>query len=110
MTRVHPILKSSRLAAAGLEQQAFDSVEGVSLLFFEPTAACIASHAKGARQAAQTAALFVSTQYFILFVCGVAIGLWVGAATASAVRAQIALFAVGGAPVMDELFAATMGA
>ena len=110
MTIVRPTLKSSPQAAAGLAPRAFDSAEGVSLLFFEPTADRIARHAKGARKPAQTAALFVSTQYFILFFCGVTIGLRIGAATASAVLAQIALFAVGGAPVMDELFAATMGA
>lgn len=110
MTIARPILKSSPLAAATLEQRAFDSAGGVSLLFFEPTADRSARHAKGARQAAQTAARLVSAQYFILFLCGVALGLRVGAATASAVLAQIALFAVGGAPVMYELFAATMSA
>ncbi len=110
MTTVHLIPKSSPQAAASLEQRAFDSVEGVLPLFFEPLTNRIARHAKGACQAAQTAALLVSTQYFILLFYGVAIGLWVGAAAASAVLAQIALFAIGGASVMDELFAATMGA
>lgn len=62
--------------------------------FFEPTGDGVARDAKGTRQAAQTAALMVSTKYALTLLFGVAVGLRVVTAHPPADGAEVALLAI----------------
>jgi len=78
--------------------------------FFEPTRDGVAGHAESAGQAAQRTALVIGPQDFLPLLRGVAVGLWLLAAAAPTIVAQVTLFAIAGATVPDQIVALAINA
>ncbi len=106
MTTTHPILITAALAA-GLTCW---STLGASFFFPQPLRDGVARHAKGARQAAQATAFFISAQNFFALSLSVTIGLGGFAATALTVVTVIALFLIFGEAVLHQVGAPAVGA
>ena len=94
MTTVHPIRARSPLRRLVAAQLASRPTQAMSAFFFEPSGDALSGDAEGARQTAQTAAFVISTKDALTFLLGVAVGLRVVTAAASAVSTEVALFAI----------------
>jgi hypothetical protein len=110
MTTTHPTQALWHQAHLGLARKAFHLAAGVCWLFFEPTAHGITRNAESASQATQRRALLVSSQDLFTFLIGVAIRLRVITAAAIAIITVIALLAVSGQSIADEIVATAMAA
>jgi hypothetical protein len=110
MTTIHPIPVFWPQAHLGLARKAFHSTAGVCWLFFEPTTHSITRNAESASQTTQRRALFISSQDLFTFLFGVAIRLRIITAAAIALITVIALFAVSGQAIADEIVATAMAA
>ena len=83
-------------------------VRTAALFFFKPTADGVASHPESARQATQTASLMVSAQDGFAPLFGVAVWLWIVAATMATMVAKVTLFTVLCFSIANNVFAAAM--
>lgn len=101
MTRVHP----TPVSATRVPRQVLCLRPGGMLLFFQPGGDCVASHTEGTADATDARTLLVGSQDHLALLGSVALWLWVGTATATTVIATIALFAVGGLAIANQLMA-----
>lgn len=110
MTKVRPTPVSSSQAHFEPAVVKYRSRAGVARLFFEPGANRVTSHAESASEAAQAASLFVCAQDFLALLLRVPIRLRVIAATATAVIALIALFAISSQAITHDIITTAMAA
>lgn len=81
---------------------------GRVISFFEPCGNGLSGDAESARQPTQAAAFVVSAKDALTFSFGVAVGLWVVTALASAASTEVALFAILRQAITRKLIAAAV--
>jgi hypothetical protein len=108
MTTTRPIPKRSWPTPADQAARAWHSKRGAPRLFFEPPAHGLTGDCEGLRQAAETAAFFVSPQNHLPLCFTVTVGSRVFATAALTIVAPITLLAVGREAVPNQFFTAAM--